>query len=72
MWLLTPGLHTTGFIRGVSPFLATAIASTASNFCPFSGHLVRGLEQHATMLSARNFTEGLKSIEIAQGYIFLA
>lgn len=71
-WILTPSLHTPSFIRSISPFLATALAATAAQFCPFSGHLTRGLEAHARYLSTRIFMEGLKSIEIVQGYLFLA
>jgi hypothetical protein len=66
--LLDPSLHTPAFIRQSSPFLATTLALTVAAFCPLSGHLILGLERHATYLSARVFLQGYKSIEIIIAY----
>lgn len=70
--LLDFRLHTPIFIRRISPFLATVLALTVAAFCPLSGNLILGLEQHAAYLSTRIFLGGYKSIEIISAYCMWA
>jgi hypothetical protein len=72
LYLLLADLHTADFFRLNSPFLTTCVAFVASTYDSFSGHLVPILERHALSLATRIFEEGLKSIEIVQGFFILS
>ncbi|BGP05078.1 hypothetical protein JCM10049v2_000882 [Rhodotorula toruloides] len=72
LYLLLPDLHTVDFLRLTSPFLTTCIAFVASTYDSLSGHLTPLLERQALSLAVRIFEEGLKSIEIVQGFFVLS
>lgn len=72
LYLLLADLHTADFLRLNSPFLTTCVAFVASTYDSLSGHLVPTLERHALSLATRIFEEGLKSIEIVQGFFILS
>ncbi|BGP21957.1 hypothetical protein JCM10295v2_000834 [Rhodotorula toruloides] len=72
LYLLLPDLHTVDFLRLNSPFLTTCIAFVASTYDSLSGHFTQLLERHALSLAVRIFEEGLKSIEIVQGFFILS
>ncbi|GAA6020930.1 hypothetical protein JCM10207_003190 [Rhodosporidiobolus poonsookiae] len=67
-YFLHPHLHTTHFIRHVSPFLTTVVALTAAPYCPLSLALIPGLQKHADYLSTRIFAQNFKSMEILLAY----
>ncbi|BGP29150.1 hypothetical protein JCM10296v2_000888 [Rhodotorula toruloides] len=72
LYLLLPDLHTVDFLRLNSSFLTTCIAFVASTYDSLSGHLTPLLERHALLLAVRIFEEGLKSVEIVQGFFVLS
>ncbi|GAA5908884.1 hypothetical protein JCM6882_005474 [Rhodosporidiobolus microsporus] len=70
--ILDPALHTSLYIRRVSPFLATVVALNSAIYDSTATHLIQPLEQHALALSARSFTHGHKSMEVILAYLLWA
>ncbi|GAA5898016.1 hypothetical protein JCM6882_003307 [Rhodosporidiobolus microsporus] len=72
LFLLDPALHTSLYIRRVSPFLATVVALNSAMYDSSAAHLIQPLEQHASDLAARSFTYGHKSMEVVLAYCLWA
>ncbi|GAA6014492.1 hypothetical protein JCM10207_001626 [Rhodosporidiobolus poonsookiae] len=71
-YLFLPELHSVNFLRQNSPFLSTALAYVSATFDPLSAHIAQPLNQHARRLMLDILDQGLKSIEIVQGFFILS
>lgn len=70
---LTLEIHTCRFLRDTSPFLTTCLAAAVSMYDPLcTPTQTRALQAHAEYLAVEVFRQQQRTIEVVQGFCFLA